>query len=143
MTWWWVLVLSLQVQAPGACEGHLALLDRHRAAAFATADPSRLDEVYTSDSPALQQDRDVIERYRERGGIVIGALPRVLECTVLDRTSSTLDLEVVDALGPAHVRWDDGTQTQLPTDQPTRRHLVLRLTGNGWRISESLAPALS
>ncbi|MGJ9423710.1 hypothetical protein [Aeromicrobium sp. CF3.5] len=143
MTWWWVLVLSLQVQVPGACEGQLVTLDRHRAAAFATADVTRLEEVYTVDSPSRERDTEVIEQYRERGATVIGALPRISECTVLDRSSTRLDLEVVDTLGAAHVWWDDGTRTRLPRDQPTRRHLVLRLTENGWRISESREPARS
>lgn len=141
MTWWWVLVLSLQVQSPDSCEGHLVSLDRHRAAAFATTDPARLDRVYTADSPVRQRDADVIEQYRERGGTVIGALPQVAECTVLDQTSTRLDIEVVDTLGPALVRWADGDRARLPRDQPTRRHLVLSLTDDGWRISESLVPA--
>lgn len=128
MTWWWVLVLSLQVQSPDSCEGHLLSLDRQRAAAYATADPVRLHRVYTADSAARQRDVEVIEQYRERGGTVIGALPQVAECAVRKATSTSLDLEVVDTLGPTRVRWADGTHTQLPRDQPTRRNLVLRLT---------------
>lgn len=141
MTWWWVLVLSLQVQSPASCEGQLTNLDRHRAAAFATADPARLESVYTADSPARQRDADVIEQYRERGGTVIGALPRIAECSVIEQTSTRLDVEIVDTLGPTHVRWADGTRTRLPRDQPTRRNMILRLTDDGWRISESLGPA--
>ncbi len=140
MTWWWVLILALQVQAPDVCTGQLATLDRHRAAAFASADASRLADVYTVDSASRARDEAVIEQYRERGATVIGALPQVAECTVRERTATTLDLEVVDTLGATHVRWDDGTQTTLPRDQPTRRLLELRLTDRGWRISESLEP---
>lgn len=141
MTWWWVLALSLQVQAPDACEGRLATLDRHRAAAFATADAARLDRVYVDDSPVRQRDAEMIEQYRARGGVVIGALQQVSTCTVMEQTTTTVRLDVVDRLGPAHVRWDDGTRTALPTDQPTRRVLVLSLTDAGWRISGSLRPA--
>ncbi len=141
MTWWWLLVLSLQVQAPGACDGLVQSLDRHRAASFAAADVQRLAEVYTTDSAAGQRDAEVIEQYRERGATVIGALPEVSECSVREQTSTMIDVEVVDTLGPSHVRWDDGSRTRLPRDQPTRRHVVLRLTADGWRISESLVPA--
>lgn len=141
MAWWWLLVMALQVQASDPCGGLLADLDRERAAAFATADPARLDRVYTTTSEARDRDAAVIAQYRDRGGTVIGALPVVAECSVVRRTGTTIELDVVDALGPAHVRWDDGSTARLPTDRPTRRILTLEATADGWRVSGSRSPA--
>lgn len=141
MVWWWLLVMALQVQSPDPCHGVLADLDRERAAAFVTADPTRLDRVYTTISEARDRDAEVIAQYRDRGGTVIGALPVVAECRVVRRSGTMIELDVVDALGPAHVRWDDGSTARLPTDRPTPRLLTLEATADGWRVSGSRSRA--
>ncbi len=145
MTWWWLLVLGLQAVVPtdasGRCAPELAGLDRARAAAFASADPDRLNQVYAARSPLMTVDARTIADYQARGGRVVGALMRIAACEEVERTDATIRLDVVDALGQAVVRWDDGRITVLPRDRPTRRSVTLRLTDRGWRISGSQQPA--
>ncbi|MGB9013114.1 MAG: hypothetical protein WCB95_09695, partial [Aeromicrobium sp.] len=123
------------------CARELAALDRVRATAFASADPALLADVYVAGSPLQDVDALTIAHYRSRGGRVVGAVLQVSQCRELERTAATIGLEVVEALGPSLVRWDDGGATALPRDRPTRRQITLRHTADGWRISGSQPPA--
>ncbi len=145
MTWWWLLVIvvraALPIDAHGGCASELAALDRVRTAAFASADPALLDRVYDEeDSPLRDVDARAIADYRARGGRVVGAQLQISQCREVERTAAVIRLDVVDALGPAVVRWDDGDVTPLPRDRSTRRQITLRHTADGWRISGSQPP---
>lgn len=131
------------VVPPDGCGSELAELDRVRAAAFAAADPSGLHQVYAPSSPLLAADRGTIESYRARGGRVVGAVLQIWSCEVLERSEDTIRLEVVDVLGPAHVRWADDSLSVLPRDRATRRWITLQHTPDGWRISGSRPPGPS
>ena len=144
MTWWWLLVLALRAAMPidthDGCATELAALDRVRATAFASAEPAMLAKVYEAGSPLQDLDARTIANYRARGGHVVGALLQISQCREVKRTSAVIRLDVVDALGPAVVRWDDGGVTPLPRDRSTRRQITLRHTADGWRISGSQPP---
>ena len=147
MTWWWLLVMALRAAVPadphGGCGAELVALDRTRAEAFASGDPALLAHVYEAGSPLRDADARTIAAYRARGGRVAGAMLQVSQCRVVERTTTLIRLDVVDALGPAIVRWDDGGVTVLPRDRSTRREVTLRHTSEGWRISGSQPPAPS
>lgn len=145
MTWWWLLVLALRAAVPldthGGCASELAALDRVRATAFASADSALLARVYEPDSVLQEVDARTIASYRARGGRVVGALLQISQCREVERTAAVIRLDVVDALGPAVVLWDDGGVTALPRDRSTRRQITLRHMAVGWRISGSQPPA--
>lgn len=141
MDWLWVIILVLR-QASTAPDDQwatrLATLDRERAAAFATADPRRLERVYVAGSSARTQDSRTIRTYARRGGRVLGAELRVLSCRVVRATPARVTLDVVDVLAPAQVAWRDGSSTELPRDQPSRRRVTLQRTPEGWRLAGSV-----
>jgi hypothetical protein len=147
MSWWWLLVLGLRaglgVAHPADCAPELAAADRVRAVAFAAGDPARLDGVYVANSPLRAADARVVQDYGRRGGRVVGALLQVSECRETARSDTAIRLEVTESLGPAFVRWDDGSTSDLPRDRPTRRVVTLQRTRDGWRISGSRSPAPS
>lgn len=140
MDWWWVLVVAIRAVSPDVDDQwatQLTELDRTRATAFATADPGRLDDVYAPGSGGRRTDAATIERYAARDGRVLGAELRVLSCRVVRATGDRVRLEVVDQLGPSHVRWGDGSTTALPEDRPSRREVTVVRTAEGWRIAEA------
>lgn len=134
-----MLIVAVRAVSPAPDDQwavRLAELDHVRERAFATSDPSMLDEVYVEGSRAQRADARLIEDYRRRDGRVVGAELRVLSCRVLGEGSGRVRLEVVDQLVPARVEWGDGTSTDLPRDRPSRRHVTLERTGDGrWRIA--------
>lgn len=123
----------------------LAQLDAVRSRAFAEADPRLLDQVYVAGSAALRTDAAAIASYVRRDGRVMGAELRVLSCQVVRASADHARLDVVDVLTPARVMWSDGSTTQLPLDQPTRRIITVHREGDGWRIGavEQVRPARS
>ena len=140
MDWMWVLLVAVRALSPAPDDRWATTLnglDRVRAEAFATADPSRLGDVYAPGSTGERRDAAVIASYEQRGGRVVGAELRIIDCRVVRSTDQQAQLEVVDRLGPAHVVWDDGTTTDLPRDRASRRLVVLRRTDEGWRIAGS------
>src|SRR5664279_155293 len=144
MTWWWVVVADIGTALPAApdlCSEELVRLDHARATAFAAADPQALDRVYVVPSRLADADATTIAAYRARGGRVRGVLLQVSQCRVLERTDTTIRLDVVEELGRAYVRWSDGSTSALPRDRATRRWVTLRRTAEGWRISGSQPPA--
>lgn len=138
MDWVWVLIAALRAVSPAPEDQwatRLGELDEVRAEAFATTDTGLLDRVYVRGSRVLHVDAAAIADYRERGGRVVGADLRVISCRVLAASSSRARLEVVDRLGPARVVWADGSATDLPRDEPSRRVITLVRTTAGWRIA--------
>nr|MCW2729073.1 hypothetical protein [Aeromicrobium sp.] len=140
MDWLWVLLVAIRGLSPAVDDQwatRLTILDRARAEAFASADPSRLDAVYVPGSDGLQEDAAVIGAYAQRDARVVGAELRVLSCRVVRVSRDRVRLEVVDQLGPSRVVWDDGASADLPRDRPSRRRVTLARTSEGWRISDS------
>lgn len=138
MDWVWVLIAALRAVSPAPenqWATRLAELDEVRAEAFATTDTGLLDRVYVRGSRVLKADAATIADYRERGGRVVGADLRIISCRVLVVSSSRARLEVVDRLGPARVMWTDGSATDLPRDESSRRVITLVRTNEGWRIA--------
>ena len=140
MDWIWVVLVAVRALSPAPDDQWattLAELDRDRAEAFAQADPSRLDAVYVAGSRARRTDAASIEAYARRGGRVAGAELRILTCHVVSSTPDRVQLDVVDRLGDARVEWGDGTSTDLPRDEPSRRLVTVARTPDGWRIMAS------
>ena len=138
MDWLWVLMAALRAVSPAPSDQwatRLGELDDIRAEAFATTEPGLLDGVYVRGSRALAADRATITDYRERGGRVVGADLRIISCRVLVASSARVRLDVVDRLGPARIVWDDGSSTELPRDEPSRRVVTVVRTPEGWRIA--------
>lgn len=137
MDGWWAVALGCYL---GASDDEwrqtLMGLDLHRAAAYAAGDPTRLGQVYASPE-ASSDDAEIIEAYADRGGVIEGVLLQVEAVSVVERTERRVHLDVTDRLGPARVRWSGDELTVLPADRPTRHLVVLVMTGDGWRISES------
>jgi len=139
MDWWWTVLALTAHLGPGEDDRWarvLTGLDLQRAVALHTADATALRGVYASEAAAAD-DADLIDAYRARGGRLEGAVLRVEQVDVRRAVDDEVVLDVVDRLGPARVRWDDGSATALPADEPTRRRVVLRWTDDGWRISEA------
>lgn len=140
MDWLWVLLVAVRALSPSPDDQwatRLAELDGTREAAFAAADPARLDDVYVAGSPAHRTDAETIAAYARRGGRVVGAQLRVLSCHVVRVSDDRVRLEVVDQLAPATVVWQDDTSTALPRDLPTRRDITVVRTDEGWRIGHT------
>lgn len=114
--------------------GMLDVLDRERSAAFAAGDISRLDRVYARGSAGAALDAASIRAYAKRGGRVAGADLTLLSCRVRHSSSRRVDLVVVERLAAAKVVWADGTSRMLPRDLPTKHHVTLVRTSDGWRI---------
>jgi hypothetical protein len=129
------LVLPLIAAAPPAdpCVA-LDILDAQRSVVFATADPGRLSELYVVGSAAGEQDRRVLEGYRQRGLRVMGADLEVLTCRVLWREGSRVRVAVTDRLRRSWALDGAGQATALPRDQATPRTLTLRVVESRWRI---------
>lgn len=140
MDWLWVLLVAVRAVSPADHDQwatRLAELDRGRSAAFADADPGRLDDVYASGSSGRRADTAMIEAYARRDGRVVGAELRILTCRVVRASDDRVRLEVVDQLGPSRVVWGDGTSDGLPRDRPTRREVTMIRTADGWRIAQT------
>lgn len=138
MDWLWVLIAAVRAVSPAPEDQwatRLTELDQIRAEAFATTDTGLLDRVYVRGSRALAADAGTIADYEARGGRVVGAELRVISCRVLAASSSRARLDVVDRLGPARIVWADGSATELPRDEPSRRVITLVRTTDGWRIA--------
>ncbi|KAA1399793.1 hypothetical protein [Aeromicrobium ginsengisoli] len=138
MDWVWVLIAVLRAASPAPDDQwvtRLSALDEVRAEAFATTDAALLDRVYVRGSRAGEADAATLADYRRRGGQVLGADLRVISCRVLSASSSRARLDVVDQLGPARVVWADGSASELPRDEPSRRVITVVRTSEGWRIA--------
>jgi hypothetical protein len=137
MNWLSVLITLLSSLASSPTvhwSGVLEDLDRDRAEAFAAGDPSMLGRVYAPGSASAQVDAAAIRAYAKRGGRVADADLTLLSCRVRHSSRRRVDLDVVDRLAAAKVLWADGTSRTLPRDLPTKHHITLVRTSDGWRI---------
>ncbi len=137
MNWLSVLlaVLGSLVATPDLqWAGVLGGLDHARAAAFASGDPSLLDQVYAPTSAGAETDAAAIRAYERRGGRVDGADLTLLSCRLDESSPRRVRLVVVDQLAEARVVWSDGSSRSLPRDLPTEHRITLVLTHDGWRI---------
>ena len=130
MAWWGTLVGQADVDVECLVLGGL---DVARAHAYAVDDPRLLDQVY-SDDELRSADERVMRAYRARGLVLGGVGTERLSCRVARRDDGRVQLDVVDRLGGA---WVDqgGRRTSLPTDEPSRRTIVLASTPEGWRVA--------
>lgn len=140
MDWLWTIILTMRQASDEPADRwatRLAALDQERAAAFADADVSRLEDVYVAGSEAMRADATTIRSYARRDGRVVGAELRVLTCRVVRSSPDRAVLDVVDVLAPSRVEWADGTSTSLPRDNPSPRRVTLLRTPDGWRMVAS------
>jgi hypothetical protein len=112
----------------------LEALDRRRATAWRLGRPELLNRVYTSGCACLQEDRDLLDDYLQRGLRVSGVDLRFAAVSVRRRTPGSVSLLVEDRLGRAVALDRAGHRERLPRDLPTRHRIRLRLVGRDWRI---------
>jgi hypothetical protein len=110
----------------------LGRLDALRAEAFVGADPERLRDVYAGET-LREADARVLRGWSDRGLRLEGMAQRRASCRVVARSSRQVVLDVVDRLGPTRAVGQRQAY-RLPSDQPTRRRVVLTWTADGWRI---------
>ncbi len=127
----WCSTLLGTADADPACL-ELGRLDALRAEAFVRADPERLRDVYAAE-PLREADARVLHGWTDRGLRLEGMAQQRTACRVLERTSRQVVLDVVDRLGPTRAVGRQQAH-RLPSDQPTRRRVVLTWTVDGWRI---------
>lgn len=114
----------------------LRALDDSRAQAFASAEARQLDAVSVAGSPALEQDRQLVEALREQGRTAHGVRHELQAVEVLSVTASTARLRVEDALAGYEIRSADAVVGVVAARGP-RAHLVeLRRGDAGWRLVE-------
>lgn len=135
MDWLTPLTLPIIAASPAVdpCSA-LEILDANRAVAYATADPSILDDIYAAGSAAWTADRDILDGYRARGLRVVGADLELLDCRVVDRTPTRARLAVTDRLRSSWAIDQQGVATKLPRDRATHRSLTLHLTSGHWTL---------
>ena len=113
---------------------HLGRLDAVRVEALAAADPRSLARVHAG-AAGRAADAEVIAAYRERGLRIRGAALRRLSCSVREESSTSVVLDVVEALGPTWVVDDDGRWRRLPEPGSVPRRITMVHTEQGWRIA--------
>lgn len=113
----------------------LDIINRRRAIAWRLGRPDLLRRVYTAGSPALNEDREMLAGYVQRGLRVMGARLRFVSVSLERRQPRWARLIVVDRLGAAITADRAGHRERLPHDLPTRHRIDLRKVGNDWRIS--------
>ena len=121
-------LVALLVPRADRCEV-LQALDVVRAAAWASGDDRRLEEVYAPGAGVPDVDR--LRRWRERGIEVRGMRPVRSSC----RPVGASDVEVVERLGPSVAVLADGTRRALPQDGWDRRVVRLEHVDGRWRIA--------
>jgi hypothetical protein len=113
----------------------VSALERRRASAFATGDPSRLRRVYVAGSSALRADVAKLRAALPRGGVARGLSARVLRVTVSSSSSRRASLVVTDAWTSYDVVVGGRV---VGNGRRSRAHplvVMLRRTGVGWRVS--------
>jgi hypothetical protein len=110
-------------------------LDRERSAAFAVADPARLDAVYVPGSPALVRDRASVRRLRAAGLTAGGVRMRTSSVAVTHREGRRVELTVADSLSPYWLLRPDGSVAAVrPGRGAARWSVTLATVGRTWRI---------
>jgi serine/threonine protein kinase len=111
-------------------------LDTQRAAALATADVARLDQVYTADATAKDVDARTIAALREHGLRVNNPAHIVVSAHRVAAPGTAVTVEVVDEL-PAYPVLDEAGRVvgTTPARASGRRLIDLVKTDGGYRIS--------
>ncbi|MGH3470585.1 MAG: hypothetical protein ACRDPG_00885, partial [Nocardioidaceae bacterium] len=97
--------------------------------------PRLLRAVYTPRSPELRADQAMLRSYLARGVRVTGVRMSFSQLAVESQQGGSVRLVVVDRLGPAIARNQQGRAHLLPRDRSTRHRLVLRRVDGQWRIA--------
>jgi hypothetical protein len=116
-------------------------LYERRAAAFSTASPERLAEVYTGDSPLRAADEEHARGLAEAGEVLRGFSPTVVAVTGVGEGTDRIEMDLVD-------RWpgydvvaaaapDGPAIHSVPGRPETTVRMVLVRTGEGWRIESA------
>jgi hypothetical protein len=126
------------VSSSGADEA-LKLLsrwDHRRSVAWSRADPVALARLYTSRSRTGDRDVTDLERWRRRGLRVIGLRQQVTALLLAARTRDRLVVVVTDRTVGGIAR-GAGRRTTLPGSAWATHRIVLRHSGDGWRVVEA------
>lgn len=107
---------------------------RLRSAAWTAGDPAALAALYGPGSRAGRADLALLRRYLRRGLTVQGMQTQLVSVDVRRRGPGLLVLGVTDRLVGGIAVAEDGSRLRLPTDQPTRHVVTLRLVGGDWRV---------
>jgi eukaryotic-like serine/threonine-protein kinase len=120
----------------------LTTLDRQRDQAFADADASALETVYTADSPALAADRRTLAALVAAGEHAQGLALRLVSVTPSSRGAGQVSVLVADVLPAYDIVGPTGAATRIDGRGQRSWLVVLRSTTapGGWRIA-SLTPA--
>ena len=117
--------------------GVLDRLDAARAAAFATADPRRLADVYAPGSAGLAADTAAVARLRAAGQVARGVRHAFRTVRVTSYDDSGARLRVVDVLAAYAVVARDGTVVSRAPARGEATHVVeLVRTAAGWRLRQ-------
>lgn len=132
-----VVAAASPAAAAGAPDWRVVLdqLDAARAAAFASADPTRLLAVYAPTSPLLAADRTALERLRAAGRRARGVrhAAQVVSASSYDETSVVL--RVVDVLAAYDVVDGDGHLLERTVARGAATFVVTLVRADaGWRL---------
>jgi hypothetical protein len=129
-----------RVEPPAGAEGWrqlVAELYRRRAAAFATATPAPLAEVYAEGSPLLAADRRAVADLAARGQVLRGFAPEVAAVTEVRATAGRAELHLVDRRPAYEVAAGGTTVAGGPARADSAVAMVLVATPAGWRIDNA------
>lgn len=111
-------------------------LDADRAAAFAAADPDRLDAVYLPGSTAYDADLATISSLQSRGLHARGFTATVEDVAAEQRSATTAQLRVVDRLSGYDLVDLTGHVVGHGDPRPPRTFTMwLRRGASGWRVA--------
>jgi len=113
----------------------LAAWDRSRAEAWRSGDPAALRRLYAAGSDAGHADRALLASYAGRGLRVAGLRMQRAAVEVVAADADRIVLEVTDRVVGATAVGPRG-RVDLPRDGWSRRSVVLRASGAGWRVVE-------
>jgi hypothetical protein len=131
-------------QAPDSVEGWRSVvtaLYERRAAAFASASPEQLAEVYTPGSPLLGADQDHARALAAAGEVLRGFAPEVVAVTGVGDGGDRVEMDLVDRWAGYEIvpaRAPDGPATRsVPGRAESTVRMVVVRTGEGWRIESA------
>jgi hypothetical protein len=113
----------------------LAALDQARSAAFASADDDRLDDVYSSGSPALARDTELLGQLSASGRTAAGVRLVPTSVDVVETADRRVVLRVVDVMPPYELVDADGAvSSSRPGRGPARWVVTLVREGPAWQV---------
>lgn len=113
----------------------LRALDATRSAAFARADPARLERVYADGSPAVQRDRELLAQLVASGSKARGLRLDIRSVRTHALGENRVVLKVADVLPRYHLVAADGTPLAARKGRPLTSWLVTLVRGaEGWRV---------